>query len=323
MIRVENLVKSFGSVLAVDDLSFSVGKGEIAGFLGPNGAGKTTTMRILSCYIPATSGKVEVGGCDVFSDSVEARKKIGYLPENVPLYHDMRVSEYLAYRGWLKGVHRRRLKGRLAEVVDLCDLGEVRNRLIGQLSKGFRQRIGLADALVHDPELLILDEPTIGLDPNQIRNIRNLIKRLGGSHTVLLSSHLLAEVEMTCERVLIISRGRIIASDTPANLAGALKGNMQVLVEVKADSRQVRDELGSIPGMVRVSCERDAEWGVFLCESSGGDPRSAIFQKVAAKGWVLKELREEKRNLEDIFVALTNEPGIPDGNSMPEEGPVL
>ena len=308
MIKVENLVKSYGGILAVDDLSFNVGKGEIVGFLGPNGAGKTTTMRILSCYMPATAGTVEVAGRDVFADSIEVRQRIGYLSENVPLYPDMRVSEYLSYRGKLKGLHGRKLRTRISDVVDICELGEVRGRIIAHLSKGFRQRIGFADTLLHEPELLILDEPTIGLDPNQIRNIRNLIKSLGGAHTILLSSHLLAEVEMTCERVLIINRGRIVASDTPENLAGALKGNMQVMVEIKADSRQVCEELGRIPGVVRVSCEKEGAWGAFLCETTRGvDPRSSIFEVVGDKGWTLRELREERRNLEDIFVALTSD----------------
>jgi ABC-2 type transport system ATP-binding protein len=308
MIRVENLVKSYGGILAVDDLSFSVGKGELVGFLGPNGAGKTTTMRILSCYLPATSGVVEISGHDVFADSIAVRQRIGYLPENVPLYSDMRVSEYLVYRGHLKGMHGKRLRSRTADVVEMCELGDVRTRIIGQLSKGFRQRIGLADALLNEPDVLILDEPTIGLDPNQIRNVRNLIKRLGGQHTVLLSSHILAEVEMTCQRVLIINRGRIVASDTPVNLAGALKGNMQVMVEIKADSREVCAELGKIQGVVRVSCLNEGPWGSFMCETTRGvDPRGDIFNTASRKGWQLRELREEKRNLEDIFVALTGD----------------
>jgi ABC-2 type transport system ATP-binding protein len=308
MIKVENLVKSYGGFLAVDDLSFSVGKGEIVGFLGPNGAGKTTTMRILSCYMPASSGTVEVGGRDVFSESLEVRQQIGYLPENVPLYTDMRVQEYLAYRGHLKGMHGKRLRGRISDVVEMCELGEVRKRIIAHLSKGFRQRVGLADALLHEPDLLMLDEPTIGLDPNQIRNIRNLIKGLAGNHTVLLSSHLLAEVEMTCERVLIINRGKIVASDTPDNLAGALKGNMQVMVEVRADAKDVCSELSKIPGVLRVICEKEGVWGSFLCETKRGvDPRSDIFEAVSRRSWMLRELREERRNLEDIFVALTGE----------------
>lgn len=306
MIRVQNLVKSYGGVLAVDDLSFEVARGEIVGFLGPNGAGKTTTMRIMACYMPATAGTVIVGGHDIFSESMEVRAKTGYLPENVPLYHEMRVSEYLAFRGRLKGMHGKRLRGGIDRVVEMCELGEVRRRIIAHLSKGFRQRIGLADALLHEPELLILDEPTIGLDPNQIRNIRNLIRRLGGEHTVLLSSHLLAEVEMTCSRVLIINRGRIVASDTPDNLAGALKGNMQVMVEVQAGSREVCEELGRIDGVLRVRCEREGAWCSFICETRRGvDPRGAIFSAVSKRGWLLRELREERRNLEDIFVALT------------------
>ena len=208
MIEVENLTKRYAGVTAVDNISFKVGKGEIVGFLGPNGAGKSTTMRILSSFMPATSGRASIAGYDVFQDSIEARAHLGYMPENVPLYTDMRVTEYLDYRGALKGIRGHRLKDRVADVKELCSLRDVENRIIGTLSKGYRQRVGLADAMVHDPDLLILDEPTIGLDPNQIRQVRDLIKNLGKQHTILLSTHILPEVEMTCSRVIIINKGK-------------------------------------------------------------------------------------------------------------------
>src|SRR5271157_2768463 len=224
MIKVEQLTKKYSGVTAISDLSFEVGKGEIVGFLGPNGAGKSTTMRILSSFMPATSGRALIAGHDVFRDSLKARMHLGYLPESVPLYGDMRVSEYLRYRGSLKGLGGKKLRNRVNVVKELCSVKEVENKLIGALSKGYRQRVGLADALVHDPDLLILDEPTIGLDPNQIRSVRELIKNLGRHHTILLSTHILPEVEATCSRVIIINRGRIEASDTPDNLRRQLRG---------------------------------------------------------------------------------------------------
>ncbi len=223
MIKVESLTKRYGGFTAIDNISFEVGKGEIVGFLGPNGAGKSTTMRILSSFMPATSGRASIAGFDVFEKSLEARAHLGYLPENVPLYTDMRVTEYLNYRAALKGVRGRRLKERVGDVMELCSLTDVQNKIIGTLSKGYRQRVGLADALVHDPDLLILDEPTIGLDPNQIRQVRELIRNLGKHHTILISTHILPEVEMTCSRVIIINKGRIEASDTPKNLVDRIR----------------------------------------------------------------------------------------------------
>src|SRR5271170_161113 len=222
MIEVTNLTKRYAGHTAVNDISFHVARGEIVGLLGPNGAGKSTTMRILSCFLPATSGTVRVGGLDVFSDSEEVRRRIGYMPENNPLHFEMRVREYLKFRARLKGLGWRRSRERVDTVMEQCGLTDVQKRIIGQLSKGYRQRVGLADALVHEPELIILDEPTIGLDPNQIRSVRQLIKDLGRRHTVLLSSHILPEVEMTCNRVLIMRAGRILAADTPENLQKAV-----------------------------------------------------------------------------------------------------
>src|SRR5437899_7053222 len=218
MIEVTDLTKRYAGVTAVSDISFSVARGEIVGLLGPNGAGKSTTMRILACYLPATSGTVRVAGLDVFRQSDEVRRRIGYMPENNPLHYDMRVREYLKFRARLKGLGRKRCRERVDTVMQQCGLTDVSRRIIGQLSKGYRQRVGLADALVHEPELIILDEPTIGLDPNQIRSVRQLIKSLGHTHTVLISTHIVPEVEMTSGRVMILHQGRISAADTPANM---------------------------------------------------------------------------------------------------------
>src|SRR5216683_449976 len=218
MIEVTNLTKRYAGHTAVSNISFTVKRGEIVGLLGPNGAGKSTTMRVLSCYLPATSGTVRIAGLDVFKQSEEVRRRIGYMPENNPLHHDMRVREYLKFRARLKGLTRQRSRERVDVVMEQCGLTEVRRRIIGQLSKGFRQRVGLADALVHEPELIILDEPTIGLDPQQIRAVRQLIKSLAQKHTVLISTHILPEAEMTCNRMVIMYEGKILAADTPENL---------------------------------------------------------------------------------------------------------
>jgi ABC-2 type transport system ATP-binding protein len=306
MIKVEHLTKRYGRTTAVDDLSFEVAEGEIVGFLGPNGAGKTTTMRILSGYMPATGGTAIVAGLDVFSDSLEVRRRIGYLPESVPLYTDMRVNEYLKYRGRIKGLRGKRLRTRLDEVVSLCGLGDVRRRIIGHLSKGYSQRVGIADSLIHNPEVLILDEPTIGLDPNQIRQIRNLIKGLAGQHTVLLSSHILPEVEMTCNRVLIINKGKIIASDTPGNLIGIGASNPRIIAEIKGPCDAVLSKLRAMKGVLGVKQDSAGEWTRYICDyEKGSDTRAAIFAIVSANGWMLRELKEDKRNLEDVFVSLT------------------
>lgn len=310
MIKVANLTKRYGKITALDNISFEVNRGEIVGFLGPNGAGKTTAMRILACFLPPTGGSVEIGGTDIFSESLEVRRKIGYLPESVPLYNDMRVVEYLKYRGRLKGVYGRKLRRRVDEVMSLCGLADESRRIIGHLSKGYKQRIGLADTLVHEPELLILDEPTIGLDPNQIRNIRNLIKNLAEKHTVLLSSHLLAEVDMVCSRVLIINKGKIIASDTPANLVGLMKGNIQAIAVLRADRKTVTEKVGQLPGVARVACEDEGEWLRVTCEcAKDHDAREQIAALAAENKWPLRELRAEKKNLEDVFVALTTNGG--------------
>ena len=306
MIKASHLSKHFAGFVAVNDVSFDVNRGEIVGFLGPNGAGKTTTMRMLSCYLPASSGTASVAGYDVFHDSQEVRKKIGYLPENVPLYPEMRVDEYLDFRARLKKVPRKLRKQRVGEVKELCGLQEVGRRIIGQLSKGYKQRVGLAESLVHDPELLILDEPTIGLDPNQIRQVRGLIRELGKRHTILLSTHILSEVEMTCQRVLIINKGRIVASDTPENLRGLMQGGVKAIVEMQAPREEAVKLLQALPQVGRVTAGGEEPWARFELEClKEADPRPEVFDLAVRRNWKLRELRIERQSLEDIFVALT------------------
>lgn len=311
MLRVEHLTKRFAGVTAVDDVSFSVERGEIVGLLGPNGAGKTTTMRVLTCFFPASAGRVEIAGYDVFTESVEVRRRIGYMPENVPLYPEMRVDEYLRFRAKLKGVTGRNVGRRVNDVKDLCGLGDVGRRIIGQLSKGYRQRVGLAEALVHDPELLILDEPTIGLDPNQIRQVRTLIRELAQRHTILLSSHILPEVEMTCRRVLILNRGKIVASDTPERLHAVLQGASVIVAEIAGPQEDAASALRGMAGVREVRIESAGEgWTRFAVECEREkDLRGDVFRAVSAAGWVLRELRMEARSLEDVFVSLTRGEG--------------
>jgi ABC-2 type transport system ATP-binding protein len=308
MIKVENLTKRYGGVTAVDDISFEVGKGEIVGFLGPNGAGKSTTMKMLSCYLPPTSGRAEVAGFDVFKDSLRARERIGYMPEHVPLYNDMRVIEYLKYRAALKGVRGRRMKERVGDVMDLCGLRDVERKLVGNLSKGYRQRVGLADAMVHEPDLLILDEPTIGLDPNQIRQVRELIRNLGRHHTILISTHILPEVELTCSRVLIINKGRIEASDAPENLRARLGATGDVRLEVKVpDIENAKKALLATKGVKTAVVTEEGEWTTFtLGIDSGADPREEIYRAATERHWSLRELTRDRVTLEDVFTDITH-----------------
>ena len=307
MIEVRHLTKRYAGCTAVADVSFTVAKGEVVGFLGPNGAGKTTTLRMLACYLPASQGEARVAGFDVFRHSLEVRRRIGYLPESTPLYPEMRVDEYLQFRARLKGLPARRRRQRVDEVQDRCGLTDVRRRIIGQLSKGYRQRVGLADALVHDPELVILDEPTIGLDPNQIRHVRDLIKSLAPRHTVLLSTHILAEVELTCQRVLIINRGQIVAADTPDKLRARRQGGREVIVEIHAAPPDVVSGLQALPGVTGVTVERLGEWTGFRLNVAGGaDLRPLVFAAAVRHGWSLRELRQEKQSLENIFSTLTS-----------------
>jgi ABC-2 type transport system ATP-binding protein len=308
MIRVDQLTKKYAGITAIDAISFEVGKGEIVGFLGPNGAGKSTTMRILSGYLPPTSGSASVAGFDVFHHSVKARERIGYMPENVPLYQEMRVSEYLRYRAALKGVRGRKLRERLTDVVDLCNLKDVERKLIGALSKGYRQRVGLADAMIHEPDLLVLDEPTIGLDPNQIRQVRELIRNLGRHHTILLSTHILPEVEMTCGRVIIINRGKIEAVDTPENLRRRLQTGGAVLLDIAADhSSPARKEFEKWDAVLSVEVAlKSADWVRLRIETKDdGDLRPEVFRICARQNWMLRELTRERVTLEDVFTEIT------------------
>jgi ABC-2 type transport system ATP-binding protein len=307
MIKVENLTKRYAGTTAIRDLSFEVGAGEIMGFLGPNGAGKSTTMRILAGFLPPTSGRASIAGFDVFSQSLQAREHLGYMPENVPLYNDMRVTEYLSYRAALKGVARGKMNERVGEAKELCGLKDVEKRLIATLSKGYRQRVGLADALLAEPDLLILDEPTIGLDPNQIRQVRELIKNLGKQHTILLSTHILPEVEMTCSRVIIIHKGRIEACDTPENLLGQIRQAGGVVVEAKTGSDDGAEQLQKISGVRDVTAEADNGWKTFsLRVESGVDVREEVYQLARQRNWTLRELTQRRATLEDVFVEITH-----------------
>jgi ABC-2 type transport system ATP-binding protein len=307
MIEISNLTKRYAGRTAVDDISFHVARGEIVGLLGPNGAGKSTTMRVLSGFLPATSGTVRVAGFDVFHDSKEARRRVGYMPENNPLYPEMRVREYLKFRARLKGLGRRQSRERVSIVMDQCGLADVSKRVIGQLSKGYRQRVGLADALVHDPELIILDEPTIGLDPHQIRAVRALIKSLGGRHTVLISTHILPEVEMMCGRVLIMFNGRVLAQDTPENLQHRMAGGSQVIAEIAAPADALNaawETFGEIEHF-DVTATDGAFFRCALTPRNGCDLRPLVFSLVREKGWTLRELTRSRHTLEDIYVQVT------------------
>ncbi len=309
MIQVDNLVKRYAGFTAIHGLTFSVQKGEIVGFLGPNGAGKSTTMRILSCFMPASSGTAVVAGFDIYTNSLEVRKRIGYMPENVPLYPEMRVDEYLNFRAALKGVPRARRRSQVEKVSQQCGITDVSRKIIGHLSKGYRQRVGLADTLVHDPDLIILDEPTIGLDPNQIRQVRELIKELGKSHTILLSTHILSEVEMTCSRVIIINKGRIVASDTPESLKRLRMGGGETVLEVKADSAVLTREFQGIQGVDHVDISPlDGGFCKLAVHPKGDeDLREIAYQRIREKGWPLRELTRRRQTLEDVFVQITTE----------------
>ncbi len=309
MIEVRDLTKLYNGKIAVDQISFEVGKGEIVGFLGPNGAGKSTTMRILTGFLSATSGQASVAGFDVYRDSLEARRHIGYMPESVPLYSDMRVKEYLHFRAQLKGLRGHAMRRRIGEVMDICGLTDVRRKLIGTLSKGYRQRVGLADALANKPDLLILDEPTNGLDPNQIRQVRSLIKSLGEDHTILLSTHILTEVEMTCGRVIIIDEGKIKASDSPENLVQRIKSSGTVTVEMKGPSNLLQKRLRGLEGVdqVSVASKTDDDWLVYDLRLNGrGDVRDQIYEISVTENWPLRQLSKRSASLEDVFVDLTS-----------------
>jgi gliding motility-associated transport system ATP-binding protein len=310
LIEVQDVTKSYGTTTAVDHVSFTVNNGEILGFLGPNGAGKTTTMRILTGYMPATSGTARVSGFDVFKDSLQVRRHIGYLPEAPPVYLDMSVESYLEFVLRIKNVPAEKHAARVDDALAKTSLGDKRHELIKRLSRGYKQRVGLAQALVHDPDVIILDEPTVGLDPKQIIEVRNLIKGLAGSHTIILSTHILPEVSMTCDRVVIINKGKIVAVDTPQNLTSQLRGGQRIRVEVQAPEKQLQDLLSHIPGAGRVQLDAAGSDGhvVATIESAQGqDVRSQIAAQIVQKGWPLYELRGLSLSLEDIFLQLTTD----------------
>jgi ABC-2 type transport system ATP-binding protein len=310
VISVKGLTKAYGNVLAVDHISFEVPKGQIVGFLGPNGAGKSTTIRMLTCYMPPTSGGATVNGFDIFHQSEQVRESLGYLPENVPLYTEMKVHEYLDFRGRLRKMDRDTRRKRIDYAIERCWLGNVRGRIIGHLSKGFRQRVGLADALLHNPAVLILDEPTVGLDPSQIRETRKLIKDLGGEHTVLLSTHILPEVEAVCDRAIVIAGGRIVAQGSPDELRTSRRMAARVLVECKGPPTEVQNVLSRVSGVSKVDIVSDGQSdGKYVTAAirpkEAYDVREEVARTVIQHGWPLREIRLEHATLEEFFVQVT------------------
>ena len=312
MITVQGLTKRYARTVAVDDISFEVAKGQIVGFLGPNGAGKTTTMRILTCFLPPTSGTATVAGFDVVEQPMEVKRRIGYLPETPPVYPEMEVGEYLAFVGKLKGLSGATVGKRVDEVAERCAVADVKHKLIGKLSKGYRQRVGLAQAIIHNPEVLILDEPTAGLDPKQINETRDLIKSLAGDHTIILSTHILPEVEQTCEQVVIISKGKLVATDSVHNLQNRARGAESMVVEVAGrdgavEEGAIRRKLEQIPGVSRVLVrESAADRATFEVESLKDKfIRGDVARAVVEAGWNLNELRTASVSLEEIFLQLT------------------
>ncbi len=310
MIEVENLTKRYGRHTAVDGISFKVQKGEILGFLGPNGAGKTTTMRILTCYLPATAGTARVAGYDVFDQPLEVKRRVGYIPETPPLYPDMDVRTFLDFCAKIKGIPAASRAARIDEAIGKCRLGDVRGTMIGKLSKGYRQRVGLAQAILANPDVLILDEPTAGLDPKQIIETRELIRGLGGDHTVILSTHILPEVSMTCGRVVIINKGRVVAEDTPDNLTHRLRGAATLRVEARGEPAAVEAALRSVPGVLEV---RPAAGAFDVEAAAGSDVRAAVARAVVGAGIDLLGLTQAGMSLEEIFLHLTT--------SEPSEAP--
>ena len=309
MIEVDHLTKYYGKFPAVTDVSFAVEKGEVLGFLGPNGAGKTTIMKILTGFMPPTGGTARIAGHDVVSQSLAARKHVGYLPETVPLYTDMTVRGYMEFMGSIRGMDRAHIRRRVGEVVEICRLEEYRDSLIGKLSKGFRQRVGIAQAILHEPEVLILDEPTIGIDPIQVVETRELIKSLGKEHTVIISTHILPEVSMLCERVIIIHEGEVVAVDSPENLGRRLQAVEQTLLEVIGPTTQVAKTLRDIKGVEDVTFTQLARGAAAYTVSSrqGNDLREELSRAVVEKGWGLLKLESMAMSLEDIFLKLTTE----------------
>jgi len=315
MIEVKHLTKWYGRVLAVDNISFSVPTGRIVGFLGPNAAGKSTTLKILTSYLPAGSGKATVAGFDVLSQSLEVRRRVGYMPENVPVYPEMRVREYLMFRAALRDIPPKRRKEAVDRTAKRCWLSEpedMMRRRLGELSRGYRQRVGMAEVLLHDPPVLILDEPTIGLDPAQIRAMRGLVRELGGEHTVILSSHILAEVEQTCDELIIIAGGRIVATGTPAELRQRVVGPSNVIAELRgAAPPEMSAAIGEIPGVRKVSHDQHGNWTRLTIEGDRKeDLRAEVHKLIGQKGWQLRELRHEIGSLEDFFIQITYEQNV-------------
>ena len=306
MIDVQHLTKRYGQHVALDGVSFSVNAGEVVGFLGPNGAGKSTTMRILTTFMAATSGTVRVGGDCVFEQPDRVRERIGYMPENNPLPLDLRVADYLGFRAELKRLAKREIAGRVSEVMEQCSIADVAKRFIGQLSRGYRQRVGMADALLAKPKLIVLDEPTSGLDPNQVRSVRQLIRELAGEHTVLISSHILSEIEMTCDRVVILHEGRLLANGALNDLM--TKANATVTAEVQAPLPEVQQWAAELAlGQAEIAGQPD---GYVRCQFAGaidGSARERIFAAANERGWTLRELSRKAPSLEDLFVSLTQE----------------
>lgn len=309
MIEVSELTKVYGQTLAVDHVSFHVAKGSIVGFLGPNGAGKSTTLKMLTCYLPPTSGGATVAGFDIFHQSEQVRQNIGYLPENVPLYMEMKVQEYLKFRGQLRGMDSGVLRQRIGYVLERCWLKNVERKTIGHLSKGYRQRVGLADALLHNPPVLILDEPTVGLDPTQIRETRKMMKDLSGQHTVILSTHILPEVEAVCDRVVVIAGGKIVAQGSPEELRASRRMTARVLVECRGPADEVESTLARVAGVSRVEVLSNGNTDKYVTAAlrsrEGCDVREEVARTVIQKGWPLREVRLEHATLEEFFVQVT------------------
>jgi ABC-2 type transport system ATP-binding protein len=312
VIEVQHLTKRYGAFTAVNDISFRVEKGEILGFLGPNGAGKTTTMRVLTGYIPATDGRAVVAGYDVFEQPIEAKRRTGYLPETPPLYPDMTVREYLTFVAKIKGVPAKERKARVEQVMTRTYTADMASRACGKLSKGYRQRVGLAQALIHNPDVLILDEPTAGLDPKQIIETRRLIKELAGDHTIILSTHILPEVAQTCQRVVIINKGRVVAVDTPANLTARLRGSETMFVQAEGTAAEIAAALQRVGGVTRVATTESRDGiSVFEVDSQAGrDVRRDLARAIVSGGFGLLELRPMRMSLEEIFLSLTTEEGV-------------
>ena len=306
MIKVSNLSKKYVGKPAVDNISFNVESGEIVGFLGPNGAGKTTTIRMLTGYIPPTSGTALIGGYDIFLNSLIAKQKIGYMPENVPLYDDMRVREYLLFRAELKGLRGQDVRKHMNEALELCSIKDIKSQMISSLSKGFRQRVGLADALINKPPLLILDEPTNGLDPSQIRSFRELIKELAENHTILISTHILSEVELTCDRVLIINKGKMIGNNTPLELSEKIKSSTTISLELKSQDHDIRDTISSISGIKKVTLEKEEDdWKFFRIRVDyGNDLREEIMNLGNKRNWLIREIHYQRSTLEDAYIEM-------------------